>query len=236
MERKSLSVKKRELTGKRTRFMREKGIIPAVVYGKGMEAVSLEVNAKDFNVLMHAGRNVIIDLKIDQKDVLPVLTHEIQTNPVTDQILNIDFMQIRMDEEITAMVKVLLVGTSVGVKEDGGILVNPLSELEISCLPDKIPEKIEIEISALKINDAIHVSDLPKIPGVEFLTPGQDIVVTIAPPAKEEVAAPAAEAVPAEGAAAPVEGAPAAEGEKGAPAPAAGAKPETKKAEKETKK
>ncbi|MFH2033249.1 MAG: 50S ribosomal protein L25 [Candidatus Margulisiibacteriota bacterium] len=201
MEKRELTAKKREVKGKRTRFLRKNGILPAIVYGREMESLSLEINAKDFAKIMGAGRNVLIDLKIEGGEMLPVLTHDIQINPLNDSILNIDFLRIRMDEKITANIKVVLVGVAPGVKDDAGILVNPLDEIEVSCLPGSIPEKITIDISTLNIDDAIHISDLPVIEGVEYLTPAQDVVVTVAPPTKEEEAAPAAAEVPLEGAA-----------------------------------
>jgi large subunit ribosomal protein L25 len=221
--------------------LRAQGIIPAVVYGKGMEAISLGIEAAVFKKVISgtSGSNVIINLKTAKGQSLPVITQEIQKNHITDQILHIDFHRIRMDEAIKTKVPVVLVGIAAGVKEDAGILVHPMTELEIRCLPTAIPEKIEINISALKINDAIHVSELKVPTGIEVLSTGQDIVVTIAPPAKEEVVAapvaavPVEGAVPAEGAAAAVPGATAADGKavEGKPA-AKEAKPAAKEAKK----
>lgn len=221
--------------------LRAKGIIPAIVYGKGMEAISLGIEAAAFKKVISgtSGSNVIINLKTAKGQALPVITQEIQKNHINDQILHIDFHRIRMDEAIKTKVPVVLIGIAAGVKEDAGILVHPMTELEIRCLPTAIPEKIEINISALKINDAIHVSELKVPAGIEVLSTGQDIVVTVAPPAKEEVVE-AVAAVPVEGAV-PAEGAAPTPGAPGAPAaaPAGEAKPagkEAKPAAKEAKK
>jgi len=216
-----LQASERTQIGKGLTKVRAEGFIPAVVYGKGIKPLSLSVSGKEFHQVISgaAGANVIITLKVGSGKTLPVLTHEIDRNPLTDEILHIDFHHINMDEKIKAKVHVVLVGEPVGVKEDAGILVHSLREVEVKCLPNDIPDKIEIDIKNMRINDAVHVSDVKPPLGVEFLTAGQEILVTVAPPAKEEEVVPA---VTPEAAAA-VPGAPIPEaGAPGAAAPAAG--------------
>lgn len=230
-----LSVTERAEIGKGLAKIRTQGFIPAVVYGKGAKTLSLSVSGKEFHKVISgaAGANVIINLKIEDGKTLPVLTHEIQRNPINDEILHIDFHHINMDEKIKAKVHVVLTGEAVGVKEDAGILVHSLREVEVKCLPGDIPDKIELDIKNLRINDAIRVSDVPPSKGVEFLTDGQEVIVTVAPPTKEEEVAPvvAPEAAAVEGAPVPEAGAPgvAAPGAptapvKGGEAPLSGAK------------
>jgi len=220
---KEIELQAQERSGKPNALRAQKKI-PAVVYGKGMEAISLEVEEPAFKKVIGglAGSNVIISLKLAKGSPLPVLAHEIQKNPVNDQILHIDFYRVKMDEAIKTRVHIVIVGEAAGVKEDAGILVNPLSEIEIKCLPGDIPEKIEVNVSDLKIGDAIHVSELKPPKGVEIISIGQDIVVTVSPPTKEEEVAPAV--VPLEGeaaAAAAVPGAPVVPGAPAAPGAAA---------------
>lgn len=241
-----LQASERTEIGKGLAKVRTQGFIPAVVYGKGLKPLSLSVSNKEFHKVISgaAGSNVIITLKVSGGQALPVLTHEIQRNPITDELLHIDFHQINMDEKIRAKIHVMLKGEPVGVKEDAGILVHSLRELEVKCLPGDIPDQFEIDIKNLRINDAVHVSDIKPPKGVEFLTPGQEVVVSVAPPAKEEevvpVAAPEAGAVvgapvPEGGApGAAVPGAAAAPAKGGEAAPAIKGAPE--KAPKESKK
>lgn len=216
--------------------LRSSGSVPAVVYGKGIENMVVAVDQKKFEKMVtgKAGKNVIIALKISDEGkhkTVPVLTHEIQRNPLNGQIIHIDFLRINMEEAIKTKVRIVLIGDPVGVKQHGGILVHGLREVEIKCLPAEIPGKLEVEVSEMKIGDALHVSDLKVPKGIEIISDLKETVVHIAHPAKEEEIAPAptvsAAEVPSEkGAPVPGEAIPAAEGKKGekaaVAAPAAG--------------
>lgn len=185
--------------------------------------MSVEIDEKRFTRLFAAGgnQNVLITLNIkgDSKaKSVPVLAHDMQRDAMTDRILHVDFLKIDMKEEIKTKVTIVLTGESQGVKLDGGILVQPMRQLEIKCLPADIPDKITVDVSALKINESIHVADIVPPKGVAILTPKDEAVAIVTMPTKEEEVAPAAAAVTAEGV--PAEGAPAAEG-----AAAAGAAP-----------
>jgi len=221
MEKLDLEVQERAKIGKQLKGLRDGGAIPAIVYGKGIKSLPVQVDEKVFTKLISrlSSKNVILNLKVGS-DSLPVMMHEIQKDLLSKKIIHVDFRKVMMDEAIKAKVHIVLIGEAEGVKSDGGILVHPLREIEIKALPANIPDKIEIKISDLKIGDAIHVSNLPKIEGVEYITPVQEIVVTISAPTKEEevVAPVAAEAVPG---AVPAEGAAAVPGAPGAAAPAA---------------
>jgi len=214
MEKLDLEVKEREKIGKQLQGLRSGGIIPAIVYGKGIKSLPVQIDEKLFVKLLSrtSSKNVILNLKVGG-DSLPVMMHEIQKDLLSNKIIHVDFRKVMMDEEIKARVQVVLLGEAEGVKSDGGILVHPLREIEIKALPANIPDKIEIKISDLKIGDAIHVSNLPAMNGVEYITPAQEIIVTVSAPTKEEEIAPpvAVEAVlgaiPAEGAAAAAPGA-----------------------------
>lgn len=218
METVELKAQERKEIGKKLKGLRKQGLIPAIVYGHDIENIPVSVNAKSYikSISGEAGTNVIISLNVydGKKEALPVITHEIQRNPLTDEIIHLDLHKINMKEKIQTHIPVELTGTSIGAKEEGGILVHSLTELEIKCLPMDIPDKIGIDVAALKVGDSLHVSDLrSKLSSdVEIITPETELVVQVVPPAKEEAAPVAAEAVAAEGEAAK-EGEAPAEGE-----------------------
>jgi len=229
MEKIELEAKERIETGKQVGRVRRRGAIPSVVYGKGMDSLSVEVNSKVFKkaVSGEAGTNVLITLKLAQGKTLPVITHDIQRNALTDDIIHVDFHKIQMNKALKTKVHLEIEGVSIGVKDEGGILVHPLREIEIECLPSDIPDKIVVNVSKLNINDSIHISDIKPPKGVTFLTAATELVVSVSPPTKEEVVAPP---TPEEGAVEGVEGAvPAAEGAEGEkPAAEKAAAPEGK--------
>jgi large subunit ribosomal protein L25 len=195
-----IKVKERGKLGKEhAKKLRRDGIIPAVVYGAETSPLPLEVEAKSFHALLRSGlgENVIITLNIDaQKDGdKKVLIREVQRDPVWGNILHIDFQQISLAKKLTINAPVQLVGTPIGVEQDGGILQHVLRELEVECLPTDIPEKIEVDVTNLKIGDSIHVGDI-KLEKVEILTDPQGSIVSVVPPTvfKEPEVAPAAAA------------------------------------------
>jgi len=233
-----LKAKIRDTKGKKSR---QAGMIPAVIYGRKFKPTSLSLDTKEFTkkvLQSEAGENLIFTLKINQngdsQDV-PVITHGIQVDPITDELLHVDLMQVIMDELITAHVPIELAGIAFGVKEEGGVLVHGLGELEIECMPADIPDKITINVQELKINHSLHVSDLKIDSKIKILSNPDEMVASVKPPTKEEevVAGPTPEevlAAPGEEGAVPA----AAEGEK-APAakgaaPAAGEKAPADKA------
>jgi large subunit ribosomal protein L25 len=194
MEKIELEANKRAEIGKSLKKARTKEFIPAIVYGKKIQPITIFINRKSFtkNILgSDAGRNAIITLKIaDEKGgTLAVLTHEVQRNPLTDEIIHIDFRHISMDEAIKTRVPIELIGIPLGVKDDGGVLVHGLREVEVKCLPGNIPDKFEIDVSTLKIGDSLHVSDLANIAKVEILANPSEMIANCSPPTKEEVVA-----------------------------------------------
>ena len=193
MEKIELEAKKRTELGKKIKKASTREMIPAVVYGKKVPSLPIFINRKIFikNILHSgAGRNAIINLKItDEKGkAIPVLTHEVQINPLTDEIIHVDFRHISMDEAIKTKVPIELIGIPLGVKDDGGVLIHSLREIEVKCLPGDIPDKYEIDVTALKIGDSLHVSDLQQIGKVEVLTNPLEMIANCSPPTKEEVA------------------------------------------------
>jgi len=108
---------------------------------------------------------------------------------LTDEILHVDFRHILMDEAIKTKVPIELMGIPIGVKDDGGVLIHGLREVEVKCLPTDIPDKFEIDVSALKIGDSLKVSDLAQVAKVEILTNLSEMIANCSPPTKEEVVA-----------------------------------------------
>ncbi|HVP35890.1 MAG TPA: 50S ribosomal protein L25/general stress protein Ctc [Terriglobales bacterium] len=194
----TLEARKRTETGKeRAKKLRKKGLIPAVVYGPGDEPLPLEINAQSLNTILRAGKgeNVIITLNIDGgQNEKKVLIREIQHDPVLGDILHVDFQHVLLTKKITVKVPVHLVGVPIGVSKDGGILQYVLRELEVECLPTDIPEKVEFDVSNLKIGDSIHVKDA-KLEKATILSDAEGSIVTVVPPTifKEEVVPAAAE-------------------------------------------
>jgi len=181
-----------------TKDLKESGYLPSVVYFHGQDAVSIKVSRSALLKLLHQHHleNVIINLKIkdDQKaKVKPCLVKEIQYNPVSEEIIHVDFNEISLTEAIKVNVPVQIKGESVGVKQDGGSLEYLLWEIEVECLPTNIPQDIQVDISALKIGDAIHIKDIAFPEQVKPVSDPEAVVLHVVAPMKEEAPAEAVE-------------------------------------------
>ncbi|MBN1273697.1 MAG: 50S ribosomal protein L25/general stress protein Ctc [Candidatus Aminicenantes bacterium] len=169
------------------RRLRREQMIPAVLYGKKEENVPLSINKKDiFNILKsETAENTIFKLDFDagKKDVM---FRELQKDPVTDEILHADLIQIAMDKPIQISVPVLTVGEAVGVKAEGGFLDFITREVELECLPKDIPDHIQIDISSLHIGQSLKVEDLDLPQVVSLISEPNVILVNVEAPHKEE--------------------------------------------------
>ncbi|HZE89921.1 MAG TPA: 50S ribosomal protein L25 [Verrucomicrobiae bacterium] len=196
-----VDVKSRETLGKNpSRRLRHEGLIPAIVYGAKKDAVPVVVDPKRILEIIHSesGVNTIFQLGLaDTEARRHVMIKEYQVDPVRGNLIHADFVRIQMDEVIEVDVPVQATGEATGVKLDGGILDHVTRQVRVSCLPGDIPEHIVIDVTPLKIGDALRVSDLPKSDKYRILSEADVTLVVVTPPAKEEVAAPAAEAAPA---------------------------------------
>ncbi len=192
MERVSLSVEARDATGKSVaRKMRRDGLIPGVVYREGKsQPISLNKREVVHFVNAVAGEKGIVDLKFSGGDTKIALLKEFQVDPVRGELLHTDFFEVAMDETITIKIPVSAVGTAVGVKRDGGILQKLLREVEVECLPDKIPDHFEIDISGLEIGNSVHVSNIEAPDGVNILSNTEETVFSVVEPAKVEEVVP----------------------------------------------
>jgi large subunit ribosomal protein L25 len=193
----SIKAEVRDTKGKSaTRSLRRAGKIPAVLYGRGEEPQNLTINEKEFSHLLEKikGHSPIIDMEFAGKPVKCVIKL-IQRNPITLNLLHVDFQIVHAQEKISVAVPIILKGAAIaqGIKA-GGVLDYHLREILIRAEVDKIPEHIEVDVTDLKLGHSIHVSDL-KIEGVEFSPPPDTTIVSILAPRKvEEVVAPAAAA------------------------------------------
>ena len=153
------------------RRVRVSGLIPAVVYGAGQESVAVTVDPKVITKILYSdsGHNTIFDLTIEGKGATKAMIVDWQNEPIKGKLLHIDLKRIAMDKAMRVSVPVQLVGVPVGVKSHGGILGQVLHEVEVECLPGDIPSHIDIDVTNLDINGAIHISDLPHTDKLTFL-------------------------------------------------------------------
>lgn len=194
--------------------LRNKSLIPAEYYGKGVGNRSFQMDYQTFRkTYIVAGKNTIITLNVDGKDHLYVLVHDIQLDPVTDEIIHVDFFNIKMDEKIHTKVSLEFTGLAPAVKEFGGILMTNLTEVEIKCLPKDLIHKIEVSLTSLvDFRSFVRVKDLIVLDTIAILNNPEDVVATVvAPKQEEEVVKAVPTAVEGE---VPAEGATATEGEK----------------------
>lgn len=180
--------------------LRSDGQLPAVVYGQGETALSIQLDGKEFEKQMiAAGKNVLIQMAVtggDQPINTMVAVKEVQRHPVTNSIQHVDFLKISLDKPIETTVPVHTVGTSPGVKE-GGMLVLVHRELMIKCLPNLIPEDIKIDVSTLRIGDSLSIKDINLGEGIEVHLDPHESLVNIAAPRVETATAGTEEAAEA---------------------------------------
>lgn len=227
IHRTTLTAKPRQGAGKGSaRRLRAQGMVPAVVYGRHLEApthIAVDPLAIKQAIATPAHFNTLITLKLDGEQQRQVLLKDVQLDPVSRQVLHADFLDVREDEKVKVNVPLILVGKPVGVLE-GGILSQSRRQLEVWALPSAIPEKIEVDVSHLKMAQALHINDVKLPTGIDVKSTLNFTVAVVSVPEKEEVVAPAPTAE---------EGAVAAPGEPGAeakPGAAPGAAPGTAEA------
>lgn len=199
MERVSLEAKRRgDIGTDRVRKLRQQGLVPAVVYGRGREPMPVIVEGKALRASLHthAGLNVLIDLSIvdGSRSAETVMVREIQRGMFKRDIIHVDFHTIDLSEKVEAHVPLVFTGQAQGVVDDGGVLEIQLREVVVECLPTQIPESIEIDISALGVGDSLHVSDIKLPSEVTLVTSAEGAVATVVMPKEIEEVAPAAAA------------------------------------------
>jgi large subunit ribosomal protein L25 len=186
----SLTIKceKRDVFGKNaSRRLRREGKVPAVLYGRNEPSTHLVIQKKDiFGILRsESGENTIFKTSFDS-EYKDTMIKEFQADPVTDEILHIDLILIAMDKAVRVSVPIIVAGEAVGVKTEGGFVELITREVEVECLPEDIPEHIEVDISDLHLHQSIKIEEMKFPKGVENMSDPQTLVVLIEAPAKEE--------------------------------------------------
>jgi large subunit ribosomal protein L25 len=197
-----LKITQRNTFGKSSaRALRRQGLVPAVLYGPKRDSVPLTISPLDLDkIYKDSGtERVILNLKIDNGGTqnVTVVVKEVQVAPVTGEYLHIDFYEISLNEEIVVNIPVEITGRSKGV-ERGGFLQVVRHQLEISCIPTDMPDKIEVDVTNLDIGDSIHIGDLDLGDKVRVLADTVLTVVTVVPPTVEEEEVPEEELEEAE--------------------------------------
>lgn len=178
-----LEVTKRTETGSRAaNALRKQGLIPAVYYFHGEENINLQLDKKSFLRTLHSGQHVF-EIDLDGKQMF-VIIKELQYHPVTDDIIHVDFLRVRRSEKMIISVPLVLTGTAHGVKE-GGVLSQPLTHIEISCLPTDVPENVTYDVSDLGVNESLHVKAIELGKNMNLVTSPDLVFVSINPPTVE---------------------------------------------------
>jgi len=192
MQQFKLNIVNRENSGRGVaRRLRAEGKIPASLYGQG-KARSITVSAVDFRNLNRelAGGSAIVELTDEKGDTALTLVQDVQRNAIKGSVDHIDFQEVERGHSFTTHVPVQLVGEAdcIGVKNDGGVIDHKTHQIDIRCRPSKLPEGVEVDVSGLAVGDAIHISDLAAIEGVEFLGEPAQVLVSVQPPTVAAVA------------------------------------------------
>ncbi|SFD73063.1 LSU ribosomal protein L25P [Lentibacillus persicus] len=176
------AAKREDLTKSATKQIRLNGEVPSVVYGKEEDPKAISVNSIELvKTVRDEGRNAIISLDIDGEKPVDVMLHEYQIEPMKDELIHADFYVVNLKQEMDVTVALNLDGEPVGVK-DGGVLQQPLYELQVRAKPADIPEVISVDVNELQIGDTITVSDLPKADLYEITEDDDTTVATVVPP------------------------------------------------------
>jgi large subunit ribosomal protein L25 len=199
MEMQELVIRHREGTGKQAaKRLRRAGAVPAVLYGAvAPEAISVDPRAVLRIIHGHEGSTQLVSLKgtggsgVQRMAVI----RDLQFDPLTEALLHVELQEVAADRAITVVVAIHPVGDAAGVREQQGILNLTLHEIEVSCLPSLIPERVDADVSALMIGDVLTVRDLQVPAGVRVLTSPDQAVAIVSPPMAEETPAEAPAAV-----------------------------------------
>lgn len=198
-----LSVKPRVARGKGgARQLRATGMIPATFYGEHTEPATLAVNYHEFSNALKksSSENVIVDLSVEGAKAELALVKDVQHDPVSGQVIHIDFQHISANKPIRVTVPIRVIGVADGVKNFGGILQHSAREVEVEALPSVIPDFIDLDVTNLGIHQAIHARDIT-LEGVSIVTAPDQTIVSVVPPTVIKEVTPAETAAPAESAA-----------------------------------
>ncbi len=182
-----LTATKREVTGSKVKHVRAEGLVPAVLYGKDLASMNIQVPVKEFGaVLREAGESSLVYLTVDGQ-TYPTLIHDIAREPLSGEYIHADFYKVDLKEKIKANVPVVFTGESPAVKDLGGIFVRNINELEVEALPTDLPHELAVDISRLAaIGDQLMAKDIVLGQGVTLVTPADEVIALIQEPISEE--------------------------------------------------
>ena len=173
-----------DITPQGLKQLRRDGNIPGIYYSSvSKDSLSIFITQKDYHTAIKSGAR-IFNISVNNKKQ-NVLFKSVQYHPVTEEVLHIDLYGVRMDQAITIKVPLLLTGNAIGVKDEGGILNQPLNEIEIQCLPADIPDSFELDISDLSMGDSLSASDIELDEKLTLITGEDSVAVSVTQPMKE---------------------------------------------------
>ncbi|MFC1498864.1 50S ribosomal protein L25 [Verrucomicrobiota bacterium] len=189
-------VSKREVSGSSVvRRLRKEGILPGIIINSDEKKSQLiQMNFHDFTVMLkhHRSESLILDLKLNGGKAKKVLLKEVQHDPISDDVLHVDFIEVSMTQKMRVNVPVTLVGEPVGVSQEGGVLEQLQRELNVECLPGDLVETVEADVSSLAIGDTLMVKDLIVDSKLTVLTEDEMVVASVSAPSVEEEVVPEA--------------------------------------------
>jgi large subunit ribosomal protein L25 len=183
----NLTAYPRDVIGKASTRLARAGRIPAVLYGAGRDSMSISVDRHDFELLMahHAAGSTIVELELEgEKKPVNAMIRELQTSPLKGNIVHIDFLAVKMNVAVHAVVTLRFVNDPAGVKA-GGVLTTNFHEVNVEAKPADLPEAIEVDVSALEVGDSLHLSDVVAPAGVTILGDPEEVLVSVQPPRLE---------------------------------------------------
>lgn len=185
-----LEASKREILGKKVRFLRRRGITPVNLFGHGIESRALQCDTgKLKQVLTEAGETVLINLKVGrEKTARPVIVRDVQVNSLKGGLLHVDFYQVKMGEEVKVEVPISLVGKAPALEVTRNTLLQEMDTLTVECLPSRIPASIELDISSLtKSEQVLRVKDIELEEGITVINDPEQVVAKISSQQVQEI-------------------------------------------------
>ena len=182
MDKITLSATKRDLLGKKVRFLRRQGLTPANIYGRDVKSIPVQIDTTSLKqIIAKAGTSSLVTLSISgEKKPVSIIMRGIQRDPLTHELLHVDLYQVQMESKIKLEIPIELVGESPAVKDLDGILIQNLSSVDIECLPAHIPYSFEVNIGQLtEIDQALYVRDLARSEAVDVLTDPDKVIALV---------------------------------------------------------
>ncbi|HOX28765.1 MAG TPA: 50S ribosomal protein L25 [bacterium] len=187
MEQIQLKVEKREVFGKgASRKIRRDGNVPTILYGEKRDPVSLSANTKEIEkILSHSGTHPILDLQIpDVSEKTLAMIKDVQTTPLTGKLVHLDLIRISLDKKVEMSVELHVVNSE-EIKKQGGIIQLLITELQVECFPDKMPDFIALDLSTAQLGDSFTIADLKVGEGIEILDDPEEVIATVLAPKAE---------------------------------------------------